>query len=97
MRHLLLSKGFVIGFACGTLPFVVANIYSFRHRPDGDGCLDCVFNYGIPFPVYSYGGAFVVGGVAWGGLLYDILLTLSVGIVIGMICHRFIRRKSFYA
>jgi hypothetical protein len=85
------SKAFEIGFLGGLLPFVVANVYSYRRLTQmiyRRGCDDCGGAFGLPLEMFAYNGFIGRWSILWGGLTVNIILAMGVGLVVGWVCER---------
>ena len=85
------TKSFEIGFLCGLLPFVVANVYSYRRLTQviyGSGCDDCGGTFGLPFEMFAYNGFVGQWTVHGEGLAANLILALGMGLIVGWACER---------
>ena len=70
--------------------FAVMNYLSFSRSI---GCADCLISYGFPLPLYEEGGFITIERMLWSGLVADLYLALSLGLLLGWACQRFLLRR----
>ena len=69
------------------------NYYSFV-RMESTFCDDCFLSFGFPFPLWEEGGFVTIRRVLWSGLVADVYIALSFGLLLGWAYKRFWLRKS---
>jgi hypothetical protein len=84
------KKGkYSLGFAVGSLLLCTVN-YANWMRPTS--CDDCYYDYGLPFAFLREGGFEHGRYILWPGVLGDLLTTLLVGLIVGIVFARFATR-----
>lgn len=80
-------KSFLVGLLVGLAPFVAANVYGYLRMgsPGSAACNDCSVSFGFPFPVWVEGGFVSVKRVLWAGLVADVLVAVSAGVILGLL------------
>jgi hypothetical protein len=90
------SKASIIGFFCGVILVIGANLYDDSNM-DGSFCFDCFVSYGFPFRMWGTGGLVGITKIFWLGLIADILIGIIFSIGLGcvfQIVGKFIVRRQ---
>lgn len=86
MRTPIRTKAFAVGFFGGLFLLVAVNLYGYNNMYEEE-CFDCIQGFGFPFRLYESGTILHLERILWYGLIADVLVAISVGIGIGLVCH----------
>jgi hypothetical protein len=87
------GRGFIIGFLMSPLIFLVANLYSYYRMRREPVLIDTTVSFGLPFRIHMSGG-FVGDSILWPGLLINILIAICLGIILGLVSRRLLRKQT---
>jgi len=65
--------------------FGVVNYLSFISPANNFNCDDCLLSFGFPFYLYEKGGFFTVNQFIWSGLIADVLISILLSFVAGIV------------
>lgn len=88
LRTPIRSRAFSVGFFTGLFVLVAVNIYGYNRMYEAE-CFDCIQGFGFPFRLYESGTILHLEGILWYGLIADVLVAISVGAGIGLLCYTF--------
>lgn len=85
-------KIYLIAVLIAFVLFGIGNYLSFLKMSSGF-CDDCMMSFGFPLPIWEEGGFITITRLLWSGLIADIYLALSVGLLMGWTYQRFWLRR----
>lgn len=82
------TRAFSVGFFTGLFLLIAVNMYGYNRMYEAE-CFDCIQGFGFPFRLYESGTILHLERILWYGLIADVLVAISVGVGIGLLCHSF--------
>ena len=82
------TRAFAVGFFTGLAFIIATNMYGYNRMREAE-CFDCIQGFGFPIRLYESGTILHLERILWYGLIADVLVAISIGAVIGLLCHFF--------